>query len=267
MSKWLVSPGEPLSLDRHPPDLTPGAPGDEKSTTAALDDLRKRIASLQERLWAEGTRSLLVVLQGIDTSGKDSTIRNVFYGTNHLGIHITPFKVPTPVELAHDFLWRVHRQAPAHGDIAIFNRSHYEDVLTVRVRRLVAESVWRERFDLINNFERQLAHGGTTIVKFFLHLSKQEQARRLQSRITDPTKRWKFHPGDLEDRRHWDEYQTAYEQAITLTSTEWGPWYVIPADTRWYRNWAVASVVAGTLEQMDPQYPERPDIDPATKIE
>jgi PPK2 family polyphosphate:nucleotide phosphotransferase len=214
------------------------------------------LGELQDRLWAENRRSLLVVLQAMDTGGKDSTIKHVFSGVNPQATRATAFKQPTPPELRHDFLWRVHLAVPAAGEIGIFNRSHYEDVLIARVHRLVPESVWRPRYELINDFEKTLHHSGTTIVKLFLHISKDEQERRLQKRLHRPDKRWKFSPADLEERSYWDDYHVAYEDALNRTSTAYAPWYVIPANHKWYRNWAVSRILIDTLRALDPRYPE-----------
>ena len=266
MTDWRVTPGSTFSLADLPTSTKGGAPGDKEETGAALDSLVETISSFQERLWAEQEQSLLVVLQAMDTGGKDGTIRAVFSGVNPQGVHVTSFKAPTSDELAHDFLWRIHQAAPAKGEIGVFNRSHYEDVLIVRVKNIVPERVWRERYELINNFERQLTHGSTTVIKFFLHMSKEEQAKRLQARLDDPSKHWKFNAGDLKERALWDDYQAAFQDAIAQTSTEAAPWYVIPSDRKWYRNWAVGKVIAETLERMDPQYPPAADIDPNLEI-
>ena len=221
-----------------------------------MHDLNARLGDLQERLYAEGQRSLLIVLQAMDAGGKDGTIKHVFRGVNPQGTTVTSFKKPTEEELSHDFLWRVHRAAPAQGMMAIFNRSHYEDVLIVRVHNLVAKAVWRGRYDHINAFEANLASAGTTVVKLFLHISKEEQADRLRSRLEKPDKRWKFRVEDLDERKHWDDYMEAFAEAIERTSTQAAPWYVIPADRKWYRNWAVSHVVIDALAAMDPQFPE-----------
>jgi PPK2 family polyphosphate:nucleotide phosphotransferase len=211
-------------------------------------------------LWAEGERALLVVLQGMDTSGKDGTIRHVFCGVNPLGVRVTPFKAPSEEERKHDFLWRAHRAVPANGEMGLFNRSHYEDVLIVRVHAFVPEPVWRARYDAINDFERHLAEEGTTIVKFWLHISADEQRRRLQARLDDPAKRWKFNPDDLTERKLWPEYRAAAEEMLARTATPEAPWYVVPADHKWYRNWAVSRMLVDTLEEMNPQYPEPKDL-------
>jgi len=266
MNDWRVVPGSRVSLSDLPTHSKEGAPGDKSVTEHALKDLTETISGYQERLWAEQSRSLLVVLQAMDTAGKDGTIRAVFSGVNPQGVHVTSFKTPTSHELAHDFLWRTHAAVPALGEIGVFNRSHYEDVLVVRVKNLLPETVWRPRYELINNFEQQLAHGSTTVIKFFLHMSKEEQAKRLQARLDDPSKHWKFNAGDLKERALWEDYQQAYQEAIEKTSTDVAPWYVIPSDRKWYRNWAVGKVIAETLEKMDPQYPEAEEIDPNLKI-
>jgi PPK2 family polyphosphate:nucleotide phosphotransferase len=221
--------------------------------------LQKRIGELQELLYAENRRRLLVVLQGMDTSGKDGTVRHVMSEASPQGLRVASFKKPTAVELAHDYLWRVHAQVPASGEIVVFNRSHYEDVLVVRVHSLVPENVWRPRYDQINDFERMLSESGTTIVKFFLHISPEEQRERLQARLDDPTKRWKFQHGDLDERKRWDDYMTAYEEALTRTSTAYAPWYVVPSNRNWVRNFIVAGVLVETLEKLKMRYPQ-PDL-------
>jgi PPK2 family polyphosphate:nucleotide phosphotransferase len=252
----MVEPGRRADLAKFATDSTAGAPGDRGETEAALPALQLQLADLQDRLWAESRRSLLVVLQAMDAGGKDGTIKHVFRGVNPQGCRVQSFKEPTHLEHAHDFLWRVHRAAPRAGEIGIFNRSHYEDVLITRVHGLVPEKVWRERYDLINSFEALLAHGGTTVVKLFLHISKGEQRKRFDSRLHEPRKRWKFQPSDLAERERWDAYQEAYADALGATSSASAPWYVIPADRKWYRNWAVSRVLIDALEHIDPHYPE-----------
>ena len=254
-----VGPKAKAAIAKTDPDSTKGAPGDKKVTEAASAVLNQRLSELQARLWAENRRSLLVVLQAIDAGGKDGAIRKVFGGVNPQGCRVTSFKAPSEEELAHDFLWRVHRAAPRRGEIGIFNRSHYEDVLVVRVHDLVPKKVWSRRYAIINDFEAGLAASGTTIVKFFLHISKEEQAERFRKRLENPNKNWKFRRADLEERRHWDEYQEAFEDALTKTSTHAAPWFVIPADHKWYRDWALLSVLVDTLQEMNPQYPEPED--------
>jgi PPK2 family polyphosphate:nucleotide phosphotransferase len=211
---------------------------------------------LQEALWAEHKHKVLIVLQGMDTSGKDGTIRHVFEGVNPLGVRVASFKAPTPEELDHDFLWRVHPRVPGRGEMVVFNRSHYEDVLAVRVKRLAPPGVWRARYDQINDFERLLADTGTVILKFFLHIDKDEQKERLQARLDDPAKRWKFRRGDLDDRRLWPDYMAAYEEALSRTSQKHAPWYVVPANKKWYRNLVVATVLVEALEGLEIQIPE-----------
>ncbi len=259
--RWRIEQGAKLRLADIDTSSDAGAPGDKDETAARSQELVERLADLQNRLWAEGKRSLLVVLQAMDAGGKDGTIRKVFTGVNPQGVRVASFKAPTELELDHDFLWRIHQQVPRKGEIGVCNRSHYEDVLVVRVDEIVPEDVWRPRYKAIEHFEETLASGGTTVVKFFLHISKDEQAERFQARLDDPAKRWKFATGDLEVRKHWDEYQEAYEEAISETSTDDAPWYVIPADKKWYRDWAVLSVLTEVLERLDPQYPpEEPGL-------
>jgi PPK2 family polyphosphate:nucleotide phosphotransferase len=215
----------------------------------------------QDRLYAEGRRALLVVLQGVDTAGKDGTVRHVFNQTGPLGVTVTSFRAPSEKELAHDFLWRTHVACPSRGFIGIFNRSHYEDVLVGRVRGLAPKKVLDQRYDQINAFEKTLVENGTTVLKCMLHISKEEQRERLQARLDEPESRWKFNPGDLEDRKLWDEYQAAYELMLSRCSTAWAPWHVIPADRKWARNAAIAAIVRATLEAMGPKYP-KPDWKP-----
>jgi PPK2 family polyphosphate:nucleotide phosphotransferase len=224
-----------------------------------VDELTKRLDILQEALYAEGKRALLVILQGRDTSGKDGAIRKVFGPLDPQGLAVTGFKVPTPVERAHDFLWRVHQAVPPAGAIGIFNRSHYEDVLVVRVHQLVPEAVWRPRYEQINQFERILTASNVTILKFYLHISREEQRQRLAARLEDPTKFWKFSAGDLDERKRWDDYTPAYEEMLLRTSTPRSPWYLVPADKKFYRDLFIAQVVTATLEAMAPQYPGPPE--------
>lgn len=221
----------------------------------------EEINRLQDILYAEGKRALLVILQGIDTSGKDGTIRDVFNATGPLGIAVHSFRQPSEEERAHDYLWRVHHVVPRRGTIGIFNRSHYEDVLVVKVKQLAPAEEIAQRYDQINAFEKHLSENGTRILKFMLHISKEEQRERLQARLDEPDKRWKFNPGDLEDRGLWDDFQAAYETALDRCSTEWAPWHVIPSDRKWVRSAAVASIVRATLEDMNPRYPA-PDWKP-----
>ena len=216
----------------------------------------ERLSGLQDRIWAERKHAILVVLQGIDAAGKDGTIRHVMGAFNPQGCRVTSFKVPTEAELAHDYLWRVHQHTPGRGEIAIFNRSHYEDVLVVRVKELVPEATWRGRFDQINDFERILAQEGTTLMKFLLHIDRDEQRERFQARLDDPTKRWKFRKADLDERLDWDDYMVAFGEALTRCSTEAAPWFIVPANRKWFRDLAVAEILADTLEELEPRYPE-----------
>lgn len=225
----------------------------------ALEGITKELQRLQRLLWADGRRKVLVVLQAMDSGGKDGTIRRVFGRLNPQGVRVTGFKVPTEEELAHDYLWRVHEHTPGSGEIAVFNRSHYEDVLVVRVLGLVPEERWQRRYRHIVEFERLLVDEGTTILKFFLHIAKGEQARRLRARLDDPEKRWKFNAADVEHRRRWDDYMEAYERAIQETSTVSAPWFVVPADVKWHRDLIVATAVRDALRGLDLHYPEPED--------
>lgn len=255
-SIYRVAPGTRLVLAEHDPEAKTGFEGGKTEGQLALPALNLRLSDLQERLWAESKQSLLVILQAIDTGGKDGTIRNVFSGVNPQGVRVVGFGRPSEMELAHDYLWRIHQETPHDGYIKVFNRSQYEDVLVVRVQELVPESVWSRRYGHIRDFERMLTDEGTTIVKLFLNISKEEQLDRLQARLDEPDKRWKFNKADLADRARWDDYQRAFEDAISETSTEYAPWHVIPANRKWYRNLVAASIVIEALERMDPQYPE-----------
>ena len=257
-ARYRVEPDEGFALADHDPDDTDGMAGPEE-VEREYEELGQRIADLQERLYAEERRSLLMVLQGIDAAGKDGTVKHVLRGTNPTGVRVYSFKEPSSEELAHDFLWRYHQATPAKGMIGVFNRSHYEDVLVVRVKDLAPESLWRSRFDSINDFERMLVREGTTILKFFLHLSKDEQLEKFRERLEREDKYWKWSPNDMKERERWDDYQQAYEEAVNATSTEWAPWYVVPADSRWYRNYVIARILAGTLKAMDPRFPEPPE--------
>ncbi len=257
MSKsTLVEPGTRVRLADHDPDENGGLSKDAPEIEERLEAARARMTELQGRLYAESKQALLIVLQAMDAGGKDGTIRHVMRGVNPQGCSVTSFKAPTAEELAHDFLWRIHRHTPAKGLIAVFNRSHYEDVLIVRVRKLVPKRVWSRRYAQINAFEKLLHDSGTRVLKLFLHISAEEQKTRLQARLQDPTKRWKFNPEDLKEREAWDDYVTAYEEALTECSTEYAPWHVIPANRKWYRNLVVADLVADTLEAMDPKWPK-----------
>jgi PPK2 family polyphosphate:nucleotide phosphotransferase len=252
--RYRVEPGERVSLAAIDPDDTEHY-NKKKEVAKELEKQRRRIQGLQARLYAENERGLLIVLQAMDTGGKDGTIKHVFSGVNPQGCRVSSFKTPSAEEANHDFLWRYHKSAPARGRIGIFNRSHYEDVLVVRVKSLVPDEVWRERYHQINDFERNLSNDGISVLKFFLHISKDEQKRRLQSRLDNPDKRWKFSSADIKERAFWDDYQAAFEDALTNCSTEHAPWYVVPANKKWYRNLVVARTIADTLAAVDPQFP------------
>ena len=256
MKRYCIKPGARVDLDDYAPDDTSLCPGGKKEAVALSDRMEKRLRDLQQLLFAEHQHKILIVLQGMDTSGKDGTVRHVMAGFNPAGVSVTSFKRPTDEELAHDYLWRVHKRTPGKGEIAVFNRSHYEDVIVVRVHGMVPPEVWSKRYTQINDFERMLVENDTVVLKFFLHISKGEQRKRLQDRIDDPTKRWKFQHGDIEERKFWSEYRKAYEDALEKTSTDWAPWWVIPADAKWYRNHLVASIVIDTLDRLDMKYPE-----------
>jgi len=253
--RYRVEPGEKLRLKDVDPEESEHykSKGDVK---AELKEQRKRIVALQERLYAENKQSLLIVIQAMDTGGKDGTIRSVFQGVNPQGCQVWSFKVPSIEEAEHDFLWRYHFRTPTRGMITIFNRSHYEDVLVVRVKKLAPEKVWRPRYEMINQFEQMLTQNNTTVLKFYLHISKAEQKSRLQKRLDNPDKQWKFSIGDLDERKRWDDYQAAFEEAINRCSTEYAPWYAIPANKKWYRNLVVARTIADTLEAMNPRFPK-----------
>ncbi len=248
-----IEPGRRVRLERIDAAATHGwgKASAERETARQLE----RLVSLQDRFWAEAKHSVLVVLQGIDAAGKDGAVKHVMTAFNPQGTPVTAFKVPTSEELAHDYLWRVHKATPRKGEIGIFNRSHYEDVLVVRVHGLVPKTVWSQRYDQINAFERTLADNGTTIVKFFLSIDKDEQRKQFQARYDDPSKRWKFSMGDIAERKRWDDYQRAFDEALTKTSTDAAPWYVIPADRKWFRNLAVSSILADTIADLEPAYP------------
>ncbi|HEV2127753.1 MAG TPA: polyphosphate kinase 2 family protein [Thermomicrobiales bacterium] len=245
-----------FKIKKTEPDSIGGFGDDDKPLAKAeLKVLRQRLQDLQERLYAEHKQSLLIIFQATDTGGKDSTTRRVFRGVNPQGVRVWSFKQPSAEELDHDFLWRYHDHTPIKGMIGIFNRSYYEDVLVVRVKELAPKEVWKHRYDHINAFERLLADNGTRALKFFLDISKEEQRERLQERLDKPDKHWKFHSADLADREHWGNYQHAYEAMIRRTSTEHAPWYVVPANRKWYRDLVVARTIVETLEEMDPQFP------------
>jgi PPK2 family polyphosphate:nucleotide phosphotransferase len=255
VDRYRIGPGTRVSLADHDPRDRSGFAGTKAEGKALLQRQSERLDELQEQLYADGSQRVLLVLQAMDTAGKDSTIRHVFGSVDPIGVRVAAFGKPSERELAHDYLWRVHEKVPADGEIVIFNRSHYEDVLVVAVRSLVAEERWRRRYGHINDFERLLADEGTTIVKCFLHVSKAEQAERLQARIDHPEKRWKFRRGDLEERALWPDYMAAYEEAISRTSTDHAPWYVVPADRTWYRNLVVSQILIETIGSLPLEWP------------
>jgi len=262
MDRYRVKPDSRVDLGEWDPNDKSAFPRGKNEGRKRLLELNQRLEELQELLYAEHKHKVLIVLQAMDTGGKDGTIRHVFEGVNPQGVRVASFKKPTPEELDHDYLWRVHEQVPGKGEIVIFNRSHYEDVLVVRVHNLAPNEVWSKRYDHINGFERMLVDEGTTIRKFFLHIDRDEQKERLQARLDEPNKHWKFNPGDLEERKLWPKYVKAYEDAISKTSTYWAPWYIVPANRKWYRNLVVGTVIVETLEDLNMRYPE-PEFDPA----
>lgn len=253
---YRVQPGSSVDLGRWSTNTTDGFDGDKQQGAALLPNLNEQLAALQGMLYAESKHKVLIVLQGMDTSGKDGTIKHVFRIINPVGVKVKDFKRPNDVELAHDYLWRVHEHTPRNGRIVIFNRSHYEDVLVVRVNELVPKKVWEKRCEHIRGFEKMLADEGTTIIKIFLHISKDEQRARLQERLDNPAKHWKFEHGDVAERAHWDAYTAAYEQAISETSTKTAPWYIIPSDRKWYRNLVVSQLLIDKLEALKMSFPE-----------
>ncbi len=256
MKHYMVETGSSVDLTTWDPNDKSAYPIKKKEGIKQLDSLTLKLEELQELLYAQHKHKVLIVLQAMDTGGKDGTIRHVFEGVNPSGVRVASFKVPTNEELDHDYLWRVHKQAPGKGEIVIFNRSHYEDVLVVRVHKLVPKSVWSKRYAQINDFERMLVEEGTTILKFFLHIDKQEQKSRLQARLDTPNKQWKFSVGDLAERKLWPEYLEAYQDAISSTSSEWAPWYIVPANRKWYRNLVIANIIIQTLTNLKMDYPE-----------
>ena len=257
--RFIVAWHTRLRLGEFDPDDTAGLNKGDK-IHARLEKNIARMEDLQYRLYAESRRALLIVLQGMDASGKDGTVRHVMSGLNPQGCRVTSFKEPSTEEAGHDFLWRIHKAMPAHGQIGIFNRSHYEDVLIVRVHQLVPRSVWSARYDQINEFETLMTKNGVTILKFFLHISKEEQKQRFEARLDDPTRNWKFNPADIKERKRWDDYVKAYEAALSRCSTTAAPWFVIPSNKKWFRNLAVSQIIVETLERMNPRFP-KPSFD------
>jgi PPK2 family polyphosphate:nucleotide phosphotransferase len=258
MEANAIAPGSTVRLQDWDPNDTSEVEGGKEDASVQLAELARKLDGLQEVLYAEHLRKVLIILQAMDTAGKDGTIRRVFEGVNPLGVRIADFKAPTPPELDHDYLWRAHREVPGRGELVVFNRSHYEDVLVVRVHDMVPPGVWERRFSQINEFERMLTEEGTTILKFFLHIDQKEQKKRLQQRLDDPLKRWKFSPADLAERKLWDQYMQAYEDVLSRTSTAWAPWRIIPSNHNWCRNFMVARAIVGALEGLDLRYPEPP---------
>jgi PPK2 family polyphosphate:nucleotide phosphotransferase len=263
---YRIRPDRRADLSARDTDAPRDLRGAKDEGGRRLERCKRRLAELQERLYADHSHALLVVLQGMDASGKDGTIRRVFEGVNPQGVRVVPFKAPTSEELDHDFLRRVHAQVPKKGEIVLFNRSHYEDVLVPRVHRTVARSTWERRYGAINDFERELADEGTTILKFFLHISRDEQKRRLKERLDDPTKHWKFRSDDVRERAWWEQYAAAYGEAIARTSTRWAPWYVVPADRKWYRDLVVTERLVRALEALRMRYPALPKEYRSTRI-
>jgi PPK2 family polyphosphate:nucleotide phosphotransferase len=259
MDKYRIKPGEKVDLSQWDPNDKSYFPVSKSEGKKQLLDLNEELESLQELLFAEGKQKVLIILQAMDTGGKDGVIRHVFDGVNPQGVKVASFKVPSKIELAHDYLWRIHQHTPGKGEITIFNRSHYEDVLVVRVHNLVPVETWSRRYDHITAFENMLVDEGTTILKFYLHIDKDEQKERLQARLDEPNKNWKFSKGDLEERKLWNEYQTAFETAIERTSTENSPWYIIPANRKWYRNLVISTIIINKLKSLNMTYPPAED--------
>jgi PPK2 family polyphosphate:nucleotide phosphotransferase len=258
VERCKVVPGERVRLDRLDPDDTSAFDGVKDDGRKKLEKLTARLEELQELLYAEHRHAVLVVLQGMDSAGKDGTIRRVFFGVNPAGVRVASFKIPSVLDRDHDFLWRVHAQVPARGEMVLFNRSHYEDILITRVHGLISRADWERRYREINEFERSLTEEGTTLLKFFFHISRGEQKRRLKERIEDPTKHWKFREADLLEREKWPEYMAAYEGALSKTSTTWAPWYVVPSNRKWFRDLFVSERIVKTLEGFRMRYPRLP---------
>ena len=254
--EYRITQNEKISLKKFDPQDTSLWQKDKASAKKELKKLRKKLIKLQQLLYSENKHKVLIILQAMDSGGKDGTIQSIFKGVNPQGVSVASFKVPTPVELGHDYLWRVHSNTPQTGEIVIFNRSHYEDVLVVRVHNLVPKKVWEKRFDHISSFEKLLADEGTTILKFFLNISKEEQKNRFLERIDNPEKQWKFNPNDIEERKLWSAYMQAYEEAITKTSTSYAPWFIIPSNQNWYRDLVIAKIIVDSLEKLKMNFPK-----------
>ncbi len=261
MEKYRVNSNATIKLEEWDPDDTSEFDQGKNAGSEKATQMSMELEKLQELLYAEQKRKILIVLQGMDTSGKDGVIRHVFDGVNPQGVRVASFKVPTPIEISHDYLWRIHQQVPGNGEIVIFNRSHYEDVLIVRVHQLVPENVWSKRYEQILAFEKMLIDEGCIILKFFLHISKDEQKRRLLARIEDASKNWKFNVDDIKERKLWSEYEKAYEDVLNKTSREWAPWFIVPSNRKWYRNLVIGEIIVQALKSLDMQYPVV-DIDP-----
>ncbi len=257
LDKYRVKPGTKVDFSKCPTDDKELFDGDKKEDyEPQFLELQDELKDLQRKLYGQNKHKVLVVIQAMDTGGKDGCVKNVFSHIDPQGLHVRSFKKPSEEELSYDFLWRVHAKVPARGDIVIFNRSHYEDIIAVRVKKLFPEKVWKKRQKHVADFEQMLADEGTTIVKIFLHISKDEQKKRLQARLDNPEKHWKFHPDDLADRKRWDDFMHAYEDVITKTSTDDAPWFVVPADRKWYRNLCVARIMVDTLNALNPEMPK-----------
>lgn len=260
--KFIVTPGTKIKLKDYDPSYT-GDYKNKKDINGQMEKITRQLSDLQKMLYAENKRALLIVLQAMDSGGKDGTIRRVMSGINPQGCDVRSFKVPTDEELAHDFLWRAHRVTPGKGKVVIFNRSYYEDVLVVRVHNLVPEEVWGKRYDHINYFEKMLIENGTVILKFFLHISKDEQKKRFEERLRDPSKLWKFSAADVRERQYWDDYMDAYEDALNKCSTKWAPWYIVPANRKWFRDLVVGETIVETLKDLNMSYPKT-EFDPSS---
>lgn len=264
LDKFQIQKDQAIHLSDWQPDDTSSFNGTKEEALDLIQELKKRLEELQEKLYAEKEHKVLIVLQAMDTGGKDSTIRLVFEGVNPQGVRVVSFKSPTPEEKAHDFMWRIHKQVPQNGEIVIFNRSHYESVLIERVHGIVQKSIWQKRYQEINEFEEMLAVDGTLILKFYLHISKKEQKKRLEERLKDPTKEWKFSTSDLPERQFWKQYMSAYEDALNKTTTPSAPWYIVPSNHKWFRDYIVASAIVNHMENLHMRYPK---LDKATRRE
>lgn len=262
MKRYRVDLGEKIDLGKMDPSDSSGFKGDKAQAQDELLKLSQELITLQEVLYAEHRHKVLIVLQAMDTGGKDGAISHVFEGVNPQGVRVAGFKEPSPIELDHDYLWRIHQQIPGKGEIVIFNRSHYEDILVVRVHGLVPPEEWKLRFEQINAFEKMLSEEGTTILKFFMNISPDEQKKRLLARLKDETKQWKFNPNDFKERQLWKQYMQAYEDVLSQTSTDYAPWYIVPGDRKWYRDWVIAKTINDALKGLDMKYP-KPDFDVA----